>query len=64
MKIQWVRNMKAERKPATAKDGKKPDGGSKGGSDKASNAGESVSAQAGKEEKEEEAKIVFSVIPD
>lgn len=55
MKIQWVRNMKAERKPAT-KDGAKKD-------DKAS---EIASTQGGAAEKDapEEAKAVYSIVPD
>ena len=65
MKIQWVRNTKNDRKPASAapKDGAKKEEGkaaSEKKSDKASNAGES-NAQA---EKEEETKAIFSVIPD
>jgi hydrocephalus-inducing protein len=70
MKIQWVRNVKNDRKPASAapaKDGgaKKEEGkgaASEKKSDKASNAGES-NAQAAAE-KEEETKAIFSVIPD
>jgi hydrocephalus-inducing protein len=66
MKIQWVRNVKNDRKPASAapaKEGAKKEEGkatSEKKSDKASNAGES-NAQG---EKEEETKAIFSVIPD
>lgn len=66
MKIQWVRNVKAERKPATGQ-GKKPD--AKGAtaaavpSDKQSTAEGASQAGAGAE-KEEEAKIVYSIIPE
>jgi hydrocephalus-inducing protein len=68
MKIQWVRNMKVERKtPAngTAAPGKKGETGKPGSSanDKASNA-EASSTQGGAAEKEEEVKIVYSIIPD
>lgn len=68
MKIQWVRNVKNDRKPASAapkgegKEVKKEEAKSEKKSDKASNAGESQ--QPGGAEKEEETKAIFSVIPD
>lgn len=45
MKIQWVRNMKLERKPSTAKDGKKPEAGK--ATDKSSNNGGEASSNQG-----------------
>jgi len=64
MKIQWVRNTKAERKPAATPGNKKAEGGKAGASDKASNAGADAASTQGGAEKEEEQKIVFSIIPD
>jgi hydrocephalus-inducing protein len=68
MKIQWVRNVKPERKPnppGSAPGGKKPDdetaSSKKGGNDKTSNA--EAQSQAGEKEGEE-SKQVFTVIPD
>lgn len=63
MKIQWVRNMKQERsaKPSTSTGTKKPEEGKKGG-DKGSDA--ASIAGAGAAEKEEEVKIVYTIIPD
>lgn len=61
MKIQWVRNVKQERsaKPTTSTGTKKPEEGKKG-AEKASDA----ASIAGAAEKEEEVKIVYSIIPD
>jgi len=64
MKIQWVRNAKAERKPAATPNGKKAEGGKAGASDKASNAGADAASTKGEPEKEEEQKIVYSIVPD
>ncbi len=68
MKIQWVRNMKMERKPATSNGSKKGSDSVKGASgpnDKASNAEASSTMGGAKgEEKEEESKVVFSIFPD
>ena len=64
MKIQWVRNAKAERKPTAAPNGKKSEGGKAGSSDKASNAGADAASIKGDPEKEEEQKIVYSIVPD
>ena len=63
MKIQWVRNMKLERKPAPAT-AKKTEGGKAGASDKGSNAGADAASTLGGAEKEEEQKVVFTIIPD
>lgn len=88
MKIQWVRNMKMERKaapdnkkadPAANKDGAAaPNNNGKksnedlkktGGNDKASNAGGAEGASnaggaAAEKEKEEEVKVVYTIVPD
>lgn len=64
MKIQWVRNAKAERKPAAAPNAKKAEGGKAGASDKASNAGADAASTKGDPEKEEEQKIVYTIVPD
>ena len=72
MKIQWVRNMKLERKPV-GKEGSKDGAASKKGdtlpskvNDKSSNAGgvEGSTLGGASGEKEEEIKIVYSITPD
>ena len=64
MKIQFVRNMKVERKAATSNGPKKPDAGKGAPNEKSSSGAGEVSSTLGGGDKEEEVKIVYTVVPD
>jgi hydrocephalus-inducing protein len=64
MKIQWVRNVKPERKDKEATGKKGEETSKKGTNDKASTAAGGEDKSQGGETQSEEAKQVFTVVPD